>query len=450
MTTYESDGLIVFDRSVSDDGQAKRRAVPDALEGRAASVEAEALVQHVFEQVQSLDTRQRKGEKRFKTLKCGIEAFLSALLLPQDSNSKIPFVAIATGRDAFTGREVSAKTFQRVRNAFEQNSWVNTSPGFATTWWYGRGGYTRFEATESLLELSRQFGVEPSEASKHFKAGLPYDPLALKAKKPKGNPEAGRILKIPAHLEESSVALREGVRALNNFLDKQELSNCIHYGYIRAFNCGDMPEFNWNMGGRLYSQGPGNYQQRPESERLKILINGEAVCDLDFRASYLTIFHAIHGEQLPLDSDPYRVAGLTDDKRAAAKRWMTVSFGQGKLLTQWSSRMLKEADADGLKLREHPVSEIKKALLSSYPLLAKIENDPDPKPLWARLMFTESHVIMETMKALMAEGIPSLSMHDGLIVPQNRQARAEGSLKATFKRLTGCEVAVSISTGQIA
>lgn len=450
MTTHDGSGLFVLDRAEGKDGLALRRAKQDSLEGVAYSPSARALVQSVFEKVREYDPRQRVGPDRLEKLKQGTEAFLSALLLAQalDENgrTKSTYVAIPTGAAQFQNRSVSHRTFDVVRGAFEQMGLVVTKPGYATTFTGGKGGYTRFGATESLLELSLQFGINPAEAARHFKPGLPNDPLMLKAKRFRGDLEAGRVLKIPKHLEAGAAKLREEVRALNSFLHRQELSNCVHHGYIRTFNCGDMPEFNWDMGGRLYSQGPGNYQQIPESERLKIRMNGDGVCELDFRASYLSIFHALHGVQLSLSTDPYKAAGLSDSARDAAKWWVVVSTGKGKLLSKWPSTVVKEVqEKSGLDLSRHPVADIKKALLASYPLLACIEQDEDPRPLWARLMFTESQMLLETMSILMSENTPSLAMHDGLIVPQKHQARAEEVLRGAFKRLTGFENKLTVS-----
>jgi hypothetical protein len=46
------------------------------------------------------------------------------------------------------------------------------------------------------------------------------------------------------------------LKELNAFLDTCDLRHGVHRGYIRVFNNGDDPAFNWNMGGRLYSTSP--------------------------------------------------------------------------------------------------------------------------------------------------------------------------------------------------
>ena len=89
-------------------------------------------------------------------------------------------------------------------------------------------------------------------------------------------------------------------------------------GYVRIFN-----NNSWEKGGRLYSIG-GGYQLLPLQQRVQMKINGESVYEIDIRASFLTIYHALVGEPLkslefpgePLKDweDPY--ARVTDVPRA--------------------------------------------------------------------------------------------------------------------------------------
>src|SRR5258706_5126010 len=104
----------------------------------------------------------------------------------------------------------------------------------------------------------------------------------------------------------ASKKLEADVRELNEFLSRQQIEGGVNHGYIRIFQNGDEAGFNWNYGGRLYSQPPAtNYQQLSKKKRLKMTINGEAVAEIDIRASYLTLFYGWFGAQLDLNSDPY-------------------------------------------------------------------------------------------------------------------------------------------------
>ena len=40
-------------------------------------------------------------------------------------------------------------------------------------------------------------------------------------------------------------------------------------------------------------------------------INGEPVCEIDIRASYLTIYHSWFDQELDLTRDPYVLPGLS-------------------------------------------------------------------------------------------------------------------------------------------
>jgi hypothetical protein len=51
-------------------------------------------------------------------------------------------------------------------------------------------------------------------------------------------------------------------------------------------------------------------------------------------------------------------------------------------------------------------------------------------------MFCESEAILAAMLALKDRGIPSLSMHDCLIVPQRHETTATELLTATYKATT--------------
>src|SRR6516162_8831138 len=99
-------------------------------------------------------------------------------------------------------------------------------------------------------------------------------------------------------------------------------------------------KFDWNMGGRLYSYGEFNYQQLDRSQRLRMTINGEPVCEIDIRASYLTIFHALYDEPFDPTNDPYKVAGLGPEARDVVKMWITASFGNNAPITKWPTELV--------------------------------------------------------------------------------------------------------------
>jgi hypothetical protein len=226
-------------------------------------------------------------------------------------------------------------------------------------------------------------------------------------------------------------AIEDHVKELNEFFARQTLRGGSHHGYVRLFHNGDNPRFLWNMGGRLYSQHfTDSYQVMSSEQRLKMTINGEPVAEVDIRASYLTIFLSLHGIQLA-DGDPYELPGLGPEHRSAVKQWMVATFGNSRPIVRWPPRMLQKSP----ELKQYNVTAITKAAIAKYPVLGAWG-----QPLrtvthnWADLMWMESNVMQSTMLALKREhGIPSLSVHDSLIVPAHSAEAARTMLEEKFQ-----------------
>jgi hypothetical protein len=165
---------------------------------------------------------------------------------------------------------------------------------------------TRFRAKPEFIQLCERNGVDVSRIADHFIPELPRYPLVKKAGSVR-DPYGAKVRGKPMRFERTGKAkeLEQQVRDLNNFLDNFEIGGGLHRGYIRVFNQGDHPSFDWNKGGRVYSQGDDSYQRLKQDQRLRMTIDEEPICEIDIRASYLTIYHAHFG--LPLDAkrDPY-------------------------------------------------------------------------------------------------------------------------------------------------
>ncbi|HEX5974134.1 MAG TPA: hypothetical protein VFY57_03140, partial [Rubrobacteraceae bacterium] len=234
---------------------------------------------------------------------------------------------------------------------------------------------------------------------------------------------------------ERSQELAAEVREINDFLQQHSLDGGTHQGYRRVFNCGDAEGFAWNKGGRLYGQGE-NYQQLKKVQRLRMLIDGGPVVEIDVRASYLTILHALRGVPLDLSRDPYDVPGLP---RGVVKHWVTMTLGHHGLHRRWP----KDIAAEYLKEHgeplgtAHPVREVQRAVLTALPVLA---DWPEQRLTCFDLMFLESEAILRTMLRLKREvGVICLGVHDSIIVPASQEATAARVLKEEYRRVVGVE-----------
>ena len=177
--------------------------------------------------------------------------------------------------------------------------------------------------------------------------------------------------------------------------------------------------------------------------RLKMTINGQPVAEIDIKASFLTIYHAILGEPLEGSTHPYTLAGID---RSIAKLWMVASFGNSKPATRWPPEMIKDYKQDtGKDLRKQAnAKEVARKMLENFPALKKLEDHSD---IWADLQFREAEAVIGTMLTLMRRhGVPSLSMHDGIIVPRSKASLAKTILAGEFRRIVGVAPTLTVDT----
>jgi hypothetical protein len=220
------------------------------------------------------------------------------------------------------------------------------------------------------------------------------------------------------------------------FLARFELTGGRHEGYIRIFN-----NQSWQKGGRLYSQCQGSYQLMPEHERLDMTINGEPVAEIDIKASFLTIYHAKLGMPLGDREDPYARAGIARD---VAKLWCIASFGASAPKLRWPAEMVKEYQkSTGQDLRKvAKASDVAEAMLRAFPALQMLEEHPH---IWADLQFAEAEAVIRTMLILKRRHeVPSLSMHDGIIVPMSKWDLAKDIFTREYRREVGVEPMLTV------
>jgi hypothetical protein len=233
------------------------------------------------------------------------------------------------------------------------------------------GPAARFWTTSKLLRLARDYGIDSSNVAEHFAPEPPRNPLVLKnhATGRGRSRESGRRVEYKRTPE--TERLEADVRELNEFLARFNLTGGRHDGYTRVFN-----NLSWRAGGRLYSAGKNNYQRMTEAERVKMMINGEPVAEIDIKASHLTIYHAQVKEPLEGSSDPFALAGID---RTIAKAWMLASFGNSKPATRWPPKMVEEYKKEtGKDLRRlAKASEVKRKMLAAFPALKKLEDHFD-------------------------------------------------------------------------
>lgn len=365
--------------------------------------------------------------------------------------------------DSFTGEAIGYKVIRPIFKAMDglMLESVKGSQHFTKSeftggeWRVANQQATRFRATDWLRDWFADQGVTRANWSEHFSRdggatrksqSKPKVGLVLRGGKP---PRATGIKKrpsLPVDRKDPIVSeMIERMSKLNAFLGLQSIEP---YGPVvhlqRIFSEGHLADHGWRQGGRLYAPGKDSYQNVKKLERRNITINGQPTIELDLRASHLSILVGLgHLPADCLDGDPYAVEGIP---RPVVKQWVTQTISHGKRNRSWP----KEAVADLLKdhaidvKADHPIKRTGDAILEKLPLL-------DPEGLgipvgWGELQFRESEIIMSAMETLAYEhGIPSLPIHDSLIIPVAAEELVREILKETFRSSLGIIPEVSRS-----
>jgi hypothetical protein len=440
-----------------------------ALDSKAATEDARKLVETLCNQITATEERLgRRQHHRVKTaaqFQAAVEAFVADLLRAHAYGNGLVYRSLRPA--SFTGKAVSYRTFVTVCELLTEIGLVESWSGYQDTVQFEGGpklGYnrhaTRFRAKQALLDLCAQHGVAVADVDRHFLLPLPEQPLQLRASSSRngfGEKVRGKLMPI-----RRPIGIEEAVRELNEFLDSFELRGGTHRGYLRVFNNGDHPDFAWNMGGRFYSQGEANYQQMSKDERLRMTIDGEPVCEIDIRASYLTIFYAWNGANLDPHRDPYDLPGLGPDARPVVKAWFVATFGIDTHLDKWPKQIAADYRARTCRRlsKDYPIARIREKAFEAHPVLARWGQPIDVTRMncwqdhpmldrwrdgtrrmgWADLMYLESAAVLYAMQVLrMGHGIPSLSMHDSLIVPVSNRDVAVDAIRKGYARMAIAE-----------
>lgn len=381
------------------------------------------------------DTKARSNRRHGEKLlgfRRAVEAFTGDLLAGASEFNG--WVSLSTTATEFTGHPVSRRHLESARDALvglgmlefvKGRQWVtkdefNPESGTPDV---GKGYTSRFRLTPPGLRFIEGFGLTPHNANDHFRLGLPPKPLRLRTASyyvdgKKRSPETMGFKPTP-----QTKQLRDDVHSLNEFLYRFRIEGQPHWGFCRIFSEGNQENYGWNKGGRLYSIGLGKptYQQVGQTERLKMTIDGDPVAEVDVSSSHLTLLHGLAKVLLDLSGsgDLYTFQGLS---RSAVKAWTTATLGKGKLIEKWSEKMIEgykdrydkdpKGDDEG-NLRVHDPKAILKAMVESFPLLGQIEA---LGVTWADLQYHESCAVLDTMLELKDRSIPSLPVHDSLIV----------------------------------
>ena len=239
-----------------------------------------------------------------------------------------------------------------------------------------------------------------------------------------------RIRKFNALMADVSLELLPGAGA--NAVERSMLTT--HKSVYRVFNNG-----HWNQGGRFYG---GGWQQLSGANRRRLLINGEPVVELDYKALHPTMLYHMAG--VDPEGDVYGFEGLVG-LRPLGKIILLVALN--------AANRRKAIGAVRDKVREDPelaqsVQETGRSITELYDLfLARHEPIAHQfgSGIGIKLQYLDS-VIMDRLIAHFADmDVPCLSVHDSAIVPVHYEEELRERMLAEYERVFGFPIRVTRS-----
>lgn len=345
--------------------------------------------------------------------------------------------------NTFTGNIVGYRAFKAALDWLLERGWiVEKYKGFIKTTTFegdalpgAKGFTTRWQATDKLFEFVEAEGFDCSKADEHFEAPDTQPLLDLKRTSWREGRDkiTGKSVGFPQ--TRKTEAFEEEVRAINEFLSEQTYTGFKFQKLRRVFNGCDNPKtYGWDKGGRLYATGDKNFQSLSKQKRAKITINGEGIIELDVRASHLTIFYGLRKAELDVSIDPYKVRGVP---RWLVKAWLVKAFGNGDTPTRYPKELYEEfREKNGKEISTvYPIRDVTEAVLRHHPILKGLRKSGLNS---LKLMFVESQIFIGVMEHLrLWKGIPSLPLHDGLIVPQSAELAARNFIGDYYEHIAG-------------
>ncbi len=227
------------------------------------------------------------------------------------------------------------------------------------------------------------------------------------------------------------------INRLNTFMAGVAVTGIKRWTLQRVYCDNGKPERYGRFGGRIYSP----FQNGKKKGRRHIRFNGELVVEVDIGASFLTIYHSLMHR--PLDTSVADLYAMAWPPRAIAKAYINAAFGLGKVHSRWPSEVVDQLEnPQGRDVqpipdvrKNYPVGRVRTAVTNKFPLLADLG---DSGCAWGDLHYAESEVVLATIESLAFEhAIPSLPLHDAILVPVSKSGLAMRVLSAEFERHIG-------------
>ena len=403
--------------------------------GRAPGTEAaHHVVAHVLDAITPfLAGKRTLGPGKVATIRQDLGVILGGIIGPGLNGSPVRAQRGLNG-SMWSGAIPGARAFWRIADAMIAAGLLGYREGTQGPAMTNRGLASVLWAAAPLLSLAADHGITAATVRRHWRPDRTA--AATPPKLAGGSVVTCRALPGVSGDRRDDAALDaigDPVRALNAAIAAVDVRGCPGIALQRRFLHAS------TFGGRHYAVGAGTYQTMSAVERLRITLNGEAVCEVDVHASQLTILLALAGRRALPGGDLY---GRAHPNRAAAKACVVQWLGAGRPLTRWGANTATETRA--AKLRD-----VRAAVLATYPELGDLAAampagvldilpvERRPWGIGQHLAAREAGIIAAALATCLAAGVPALPVHDSLIVPRSCEHVARQALKNAYGAALG-------------
>lgn len=398
------------------------------LKGGPRSQASFDLIELLFREV-LVPYREAQGIQMRPTALAGYKKALGALLPDLFTAARSGRWGAMSTRNKALGDAPGGQSAQKdVRRALEAAGLIEVLPGYGgVDDRFGReqkfGAPTCFRPTAALVDLASQFGIRLHDLHDHFELSRQswVEPAEVVEMRAMATHEDGKKVqgkRMAIDPEDPRVApIIDRMVRLNSFLLEPGRVEGIAFGGLRrVFSNGNQPGFGWQWQGRFYSlRGWEAYEMKEKKTRKAyIILDGEAVDEVDISACHLAILHGLLGQPFDGSRDPYDIPEYGGDRREYVKEWITLALGAGR------------SDIGG-----PPRRMVRQSVIAVYPLLGNLE---DHGVSTHDLTFHESEIILSAMEKLRDDhAVTTLPIHDGLIIPGSKRELAMEALKEAFQ-----------------
>lgn len=202
-------------------------------------------------------------------------------------------------------------------------------------------------------------------------------------------------------------------------------------GGKRIFNDGRL-----DKGGRIY----GGWQNKKAADRLHFTIDGEAVCEIDVKGSFVSLANVLFGEsEIDLGSDPYQriefVRSGPPHMRSFAKELVSALLSSSPKKNRLPKGKKKDGNGKPIPLQKEynlpkkvPAKFYYNQIIEAFPFIKNMDREA------GTLMFVESSIIVKALLSLAQRKTPIVAypVHDCLICKRSDEAEVIKALQEAF------------------